>query len=76
LTGEFMSLVAADLIAAEADATFSRSQVNTMTQLEFTESVDTDKELQDLLRVEQAYAANARVIQTLSELLDTLMRSM
>ena len=76
LTGEFMSLVAADLIAAEADATFSRSQVNTMTQLEFTESVDTDKELQDLLRIEQAYAANARVIQTLSELLDTLMRSL
>jgi flagellar hook-associated protein 1 len=73
LTGEFMSLVAADLIAAEADATFSRSQVNTMTHLEFTESVDTDKELQDLLRVEQAYAANARVIQTLSDLLDTLM---
>lgn len=35
--------------------------------------VDTDKELQDLLVIEQAYAANARVIQTVSEMIDTLL---
>ncbi len=35
--------------------------------------VDTDVELQDLLIIEQAYAANARVIQTVSEMIDTLL---
>jgi len=36
--------------------------------------VDTDKELQDLLLIEQAYAANARVIQTVSTMIDTLLQ--
>ncbi|MBB5517406.1 flagellar hook-associated protein FlgK [Amphiplicatus metriothermophilus] len=34
--------------------------------------VDTDAELQNLLVIEQAYAANARVIQTIQRLFDTL----
>lgn len=37
--------------------------------------VDTDTELQNLLAIEQAYAANARVIQTVSDMLDELMRA-
>lgn len=37
--------------------------------------VDTDTELQNLLAIEQAYAANARVIQTVSDMLDALLRS-
>ena len=36
--------------------------------------VDTDSELQDLLLIEQAYAANARVIQTVSEMIDRLLQ--
>lgn len=36
-------------------------------------AVDTDKELQDLLVIEQAYAANARVIQTVGDMIDTLL---
>jgi flagellar hook-associated protein 1 FlgK len=35
--------------------------------------VDTDRELQQLLMIEQAYAANARVIQTVDRMLDALM---
>ena len=37
-------------------------------------AVDLDYELQSLLAIEQAYAANARVIQTISDMLDTLAR--
>jgi len=37
-------------------------------------SVDLDYELQSLLAIEQAYTANARVIQTVSDMLDTLAR--
>lgn len=35
--------------------------------------VDTDQELQELLLVEQAYAANSRVIQTVQQMMQTLM---
>lgn len=35
--------------------------------------VDTDAELQNLLLIEQAYAANARLIQTVGEMIDRLM---
>lgn len=36
--------------------------------------VDIDTELQSLLVIEQAYSANARVIQTVGDMLDTLLR--
>jgi flagellar hook-associated protein 1 FlgK len=36
--------------------------------------VDLDYELQSLLAIEQAYTANARVIQTVSDMFDTLAR--
>lgn len=36
--------------------------------------VDTDQELQDLLIIEQAYAANARVIQTVGDMIDRLLQ--
>jgi flagellar hook-associated protein 1 FlgK len=35
--------------------------------------VDTDRELQNLLVIEQAYAANARVLQTLDQMIQRLM---
>ncbi len=39
-----------------------------------TSAVDTDAELQTLLIIEQAYAANARVIQTVGEMIDRLLQ--
>lgn len=38
-----------------------------------TSAVDTDAELQTLLVIEQAYAANARVIQTVGDMIDRLL---
>ena len=38
------------------------------------DGVDTDAEMQKLLLIEQAYAANARVIATVQAMIDTLMR--
>jgi flagellar hook-associated protein 1 FlgK len=52
--------VAREITLSEADAQMS--------------AVDLDYELQTLLAIEQAYAANARVIQTISDMLDTLAR--
>ncbi|MBP6736765.1 MAG: hypothetical protein KA139_04975, partial [Rhodobacteraceae bacterium] len=42
-------------------------------QQEQAGGVDTDFELQSLLMVEQAYAANAKVIQIIGQMLDKLM---
>jgi flagellar hook-associated protein 1 FlgK len=39
----------------------------------FETGVDTDRELQNLLIIEQAYAANARVLQTINQMIQRLM---
>lgn len=38
------------------------------------DGVDTDAELQQLLQYEQAYAANARVVQTIRDMMDEILR--
>lgn len=64
------SVVRHEAITASVNA---RAEILSDAELE-TSAVDTDQELQKLLIVERAYAANARVIQTVSELLDQLLR--
>ncbi|GGH39372.1 flagellar hook-associated protein 1 FlgK [Cribrihabitans marinus] len=53
---------------------FAAASRTEMQRLEAQAGVDTDAELQALMRIEQAYAANARVLQVVEELTDTLMR--
>ena len=38
------------------------------------DGVDSDAEMQKLLEYEQAYAANARVIQAIEEMMDQILR--
>ena len=68
------SSIGASRISAESQlaATSSRAQSLTEAELAAT-AVDTDQELQQLILIEQAYAANARVIQTADEMIRTLM---
>lgn len=58
---------------AELSQTFATAQQETLREEELRRGVDTDQELQTLLQVEQAYAANARVMQTLDGLLRDLL---
>lgn len=60
--------------SAEQDLTFTSARFTELTQLSLSEGVDTDKELQNLLILEQAYAANARVIQAADDMIETLTR--
>lgn len=53
-----------------ADARFSTAQQAELSAL----GVDTDAELQQLLLIEQAFAANSRVIQTIDEMFAELLR--
>ncbi len=59
--------------AAEADVAYGNVQYETFKTLELQAGVDTDREMQELLLVEQAYAANARVLQTADELIQMLI---
>ncbi|MBM7069861.1 flagellar hook-associated protein FlgK [Actibacterium sp. 188UL27-1] len=74
LVADFSSTVSTNRQISEGDELYNKSRVDTLKQQELAGGVDTDDELQKLLLVEKAYAANARVISTLDEMLDSLLR--
>ena len=73
--------LAADLLSgfagarqqAEARESYSTARQDALTEMQLAQGVDTDAEMQTLLMVEQAYAANARVIKTIDELIQQLI---
>lgn len=58
---------------AEVDLAYATAQSETLVQEELSLGVDTDAETATLLLVEQAYAANARVIQTIDEMINRIL---
>jgi flagellar hook-associated protein 1 FlgK len=58
---------------AEKELSFSAARWDSLHNAELATGVDTDAELQNLLLVEQAYAANAKVIQTVGAMLQQIM---
>ncbi|MBN8293318.1 flagellar hook-associated protein FlgK [Rhodobacter sp. NTK016B] len=58
---------------AEDGATTARTRLDTLTEAMLEQGVDTDAEMQKLLLIEEAYAANARVIQTADAMIRTLL---
>lgn len=60
-------------LVAEEKLSFTAARWDLLREAELSDSVDTDIELQTLLRVEQAYAANAKVIQTADFMMQRLM---
>lgn len=53
--------------------TFSAARFDSLRNEELALGVDTDQEMQKLLLIEQTYAANARVIQVVDDLIQTLI---
>jgi flagellar hook-associated protein 1 FlgK len=74
LISTFNGLLASTRAGVEQDMAFTSARLSELTQLQLSEGVDTDQELQNLLVLEQAYAANARVIQAADEMLDIITR--
>jgi len=74
LASDFLSTIGTARQSAEDDVSYTAAKWETLRSLELEGGVDTDVELQKLLVIETAYAANARVIQTVDEMLDLLMR--
>jgi flagellar hook-associated protein 1 FlgK len=73
LAGQIVSSVASGRLSAETEASYSAARADALRVLELENGVDTDRELQDLLTIEQAYAANARVLQTVDEMIKLLL---
>ena len=68
------SAVGSARVSAESILASSQARASAVIDAEMESSgVDTDLELQKLLMIEQAYAANARVIEAAKAMIDTLM---
>lgn len=73
-TATFLSGMSQSRIQAESDVSFASSQVVTFSTQEQAQGVDTDQELQKLLTIEQSYAANAKLIETIDQMIQSLLR--
>ncbi|GAA6208933.1 flagellar hook-associated protein FlgK [Cognatishimia sp. WU-CL00825] len=74
LTGRVLTHFSAAQFASDNRQGFFAAQLSALETKEFALGVDTDQELQQLLLIEQSYAANARMIETIDGLIQTLIR--
>lgn len=61
-------------LATEEELSFTSGRSGSLRLIELEGGVDSDAEMQRLLLVEQAFAANARMIQTIDDMMQTLLR--
>ncbi len=73
LAADVLSGIASARQQAEFRESYSVSRQEALTELQLADGVDTDAEMQNLLLVEQAYSANARVIQVIDDLIQQLI---
>jgi len=69
-----LSSVGANAHTAATRQTFAAVAQQEMQRIEAERGVDTDAELQRMMQIEQSYAANARMISVIDELMETLLR--
>ncbi|WP_224824232.1 flagellar hook-associated protein FlgK [Cognatishimia sp. MH4019] len=74
LGSDFLSELGRQKLDTGSEVLFATTQQSGFRSAELENGVDTDQEMQKLLLIEQAYSANARVIQTVDEMIDALLR--
>ncbi len=70
----FASRIGQTRLALNQTLSFASARQSELSYLELQGGVDSDAELQRLLLVEQAYSANARMIQTIDDMMQALLR--
>lgn len=70
--GAYLQARADDRLTADQQESYAAARYDTLREAELSLGVDTDAELQNLLRIEQAYAANVRIIQAVDEMMRNL----
>ena len=73
LAADLLSIVSSDRLTADTEQAFTAARYSALDELEKAGGVDTDQELQSLLVIEKNYAANAKVLQTVDEMINTLL---
>lgn len=74
LTSDLHSDASTLRLSAQADQSFAATRLTALQDLEAQNGIDTDQEMQALLVIEKNYAANAKVIQTVEDMIDMLLR--
>lgn len=69
----FSSAISMSRVNADEEAAFASARWGALKEAELAGGVDTDAELMMLMRVEEAYAANAKVVQAIDEMVRRLM---
>jgi len=73
LAADLYSITETALLNTESDLAFASARQEALHSQELAQGVDTDREMQKLLTIEQNYSANAKVIDTIQTLIDQLM---
>ncbi len=73
IASDTVSATASARVAADREVSYTSARADALRTQELSIGVDTDRELQDLLAVERAYAANAKVLTAVDEMLQVLM---
>lgn len=74
LAGELTSGAASNRLAAEARQSAAGVQSAAFEAMMQQDGVDSDQQMESLLRLENAYASNAKVLQAVDEMLQTILR--
>ncbi len=73
VSADLVSRIGLDLNTSQDRLGFASASLTELSRIELAQGVDTDAEMQSLLVLEQAYAANAKVIDTVNNMMDTLL---
>ena len=73
LSSDALSQASAARVGAESAQSFATAKYGLLRGDELSQGVDSDREVQDLLQIEQAYAANAKVIKAVDDMIQTLL---
>lgn len=73
LAAELLSQASTARQSAELRSAWAAAQHDSLSEAAFSEGIDTDYEMQTLLQIEQSYAANARVIQAIDDMMQRIL---
>lgn len=73
LAADLLNTVASGREQMETRLSFDTAQNDSLRQMELSYGVDTDAEMQKLMMIEQAFAANAQVITTADEMMQLIL---
>ncbi|HQY44284.1 MAG TPA: flagellar basal body rod C-terminal domain-containing protein [Paracoccaceae bacterium] len=73
LAADVLSHLSGNRQSAESRQSYAAARQSSLADLQAKDGVDSDAEMQMLLQIEHAFSANARVIQTVDDLINRLM---